>query len=77
MTEVKLRLEDDQVAFLLQCKKFGFKDEDSMVRAALEHFKNEIKDQDLKDSADLYAELYKENHKLHEITEDAISGWPE
>ena len=77
MTEVKLSLEDEQVAFLHECKKFGFKDEETMVRTALKNLKKEIENHDLKKSADLYAELYEGNHELHEITEEAISGWPE
>ncbi len=77
MTEVKLRLEDDQVAFLHECKKFGFKDEDSMVSTALDHLKKEMETCDLKSSADLYAELYEEDNELRQITDNAISEWPE
>lgn len=77
MTEVKLKLEHDQVTFLHECKKFGFKDEDSMVRTALEHLRKEIENNDLKNSADLYTELYEEDHELRRITESGISGWPE
>lgn len=76
MTEIKLKLKEDQITFLHECKKLGFKDKSSLVRTALEHFRKDIESKDLKKSADLYAELYKEDQELHELTESAISGWP-
>ena len=48
-----------------------------MVRAALSHLKEELELQSLKQSADLYAEVYAEDPELKELTETAISGWPE
>lgn len=77
MTQIKLILKDDQITFLHGCKKLGFKDKSSLVRTALEHFRKEIESKDLKKSADLYAELYKEDQELHELTDSAISEWPE
>ena len=76
MTEITLKLEDDQITFLQECKKLGFKDKSSLVRTALERFKKDIEGKDLKSSADLYAELYKEDQGLQELTEGAIAGWP-
>lgn len=76
MTEIKLNLKEDQIMFLHECEKFGFKDKSSLVRTALEHFRKEIKSKDLKKSADLYTELYKEDQELQELTESSISGWP-
>ena len=77
MTEVKLAFDDDQITFLSECEKFGFRDKSSMVRTALECFRKEIENKHLKKSADLYAELYKEDQELRELTESATSGWPE
>lgn len=76
MTEITLKLEDDQITFLHECKKLGFKDKSSLVRTALERFKKDIESKDLKKSADLYAEIYKEDQELRELTEGAILGWP-
>jgi hypothetical protein len=33
--------------------------------------------ENLKKSAELYAEIYSEDNDLKELTETAISGWPE
>jgi hypothetical protein len=33
--------------------------------------------QSLRDSADLYEEIYQGNAELRELTEAAVKGWPE
>jgi hypothetical protein len=33
--------------------------------------------ENLKKSAELYSEIYSENDNLKELTETALSGWPE
>ena len=48
-----------------------------MVRIALEHLKNELDLRELRKSADLYAEIYEKDTEIQELTEGAISGWPE
>ena len=48
-----------------------------MVRAALLRLQEELELQSLKQSANLYAEVYEEEAELQELTETAISGWPE
>ena len=49
----------------------------SMVRAALLRLKEELELQSLKQSANLYAEVYAEETELQEVTKTAIQGWPE
>jgi len=48
-----------------------------MIRAAIEQLKKELELERLRESADLYSELYAEDNDLKEITEAAINGWPE
>ena len=48
-----------------------------MLRAAIDHFKKEIELESLRKSADLYSEIYSEDDDLKELTEIAITGWPE
>jgi hypothetical protein len=48
-----------------------------MVRSALQHFRDELELQSLRESADLYAEVYAEDLELQTLTEAAIEGWPE
>ena len=76
MQQAKFSVEQTHIDFLNNYRVYGFKDKSSMVRAALSHLKEELELQSLKQSADLYAEVYAEDPELKELTETAISGWP-
>lgn len=77
MLQGKFSVEEEQARFLNNYKEYGFKDKSSMLRAAIRHFKNEIELGRLKQSADLYSEIYSEDKDLKELTETAATGWPE
>jgi hypothetical protein len=77
MLQAKFSVEESQSHFLKNFKVYGFKDKSSMLRAALDHFKKEIELESLRKSADLYSEIYSEDDDLKELTEIAITGWPE
>ena len=48
-----------------------------MVRAALDRLREELELQRLRESADLYTDIYEGDHELKELTGSALSGWPE
>jgi len=77
MPQVKFSVQESQARFLNSFKDYGFKDKSSMARAAIDHFKKELELRRLKESADLYSEIYSEDTELKELTEAAITGWPE
>jgi len=77
MQQAKFSLSPPLVEFLNNYKRFGFKDKSSMVQAALQRLKEDFERQQLKQSADLYAEVYEQDTELQELTETAIAGWPE
>jgi hypothetical protein len=77
MQQAKFSLSPSLVEFLNNYKRFGFKDKSSMVQAALQRLKEEVEMQQLKQSADWYAEIYEQDTELQELTETAITGWPE
>jgi Arc/MetJ-type ribon-helix-helix transcriptional regulator len=77
MQQAKISIKDEQVKFLENHKLYGYKDKSSMVREALKCLKEEVERKTLRQSADLYAEIYKNDSELKELTESAISGWPE
>ena len=56
-----------------QFKSMGFKDKSSIVRLVLDKLHQEIEQQQLEQSAQLYAELYAQNE---ELTDAAIADWP-
>ena len=77
MQQAKFSLSQPLVEFLASHRAYGFKDKSAMVRAALAELKKDLELQGLKQSADLYAELYDKDPVLQEITGNAITGWPE
>lgn len=77
MQQAKFSLTSPIIDFLGDYKRYGFKDKSSMVRAALLQLQEELELESLKQSADLYAELYAEDDELFELTESAVVEWPE
>jgi Arc/MetJ-type ribon-helix-helix transcriptional regulator len=76
MIPTKVSLEQSQIDFLAQFKDFGFSDKSSVVRLALNRLRQEIEQQELERSADLYAEIYGEDVELQELTAMAGADWP-
>jgi Arc/MetJ-type ribon-helix-helix transcriptional regulator len=77
MVPTKVTLERSQIDFLAQFKDLGFKDKSSVVRLALNRLQQEMERQELERSADLYAEVYREDEDLQELTAIARADWPE
>lgn len=77
MIQVKFTLEQSHIDFLEQFKERGFKDKSSIVRVALEKLHQELEQQELIESAELYARLYMEDAELRQLTDLAIGNWPE
>ncbi len=77
MQQAKFSLTSPLIDFLGSYKRYGFKDKSSMVRIALLQLREELELESLKQSADLYAELYAEESELQELTELSIAEWPE
>jgi hypothetical protein len=77
MLQAKFSLKETQASFLSRYKDYGFKDRSTMLRAAIDQFKKNLEIEHLKQSADLYAEVYSEDDDLKELTETALDGWPE
>ena len=48
-----------------------------MIRSALQQMQEELEQQRLQASADLYAELYESDIDLQELTTAALNEWPE
>jgi len=65
------KLTDPLMEFLCNYKLYGFDNKSSMVREALLRLKREL---ELKQSADLNAEIYEEDADLRELTETAVRG---
>ena len=77
MLQAKFSLTDEQAEFVNRFAVLGYPDKSSLVRAAIERLRRESMQQRLRESADLYAEVYNEDDQLQELTEQAIEDWPE
>ncbi|MEZ4661391.1 MAG: hypothetical protein R2911_27895 [Caldilineaceae bacterium] len=76
MIQTKFTLYDNQVDFLTQFRTYGFKDKSDMVRHALDALQHAFEQQQLRESAKLYAELYDEDAESREWIEAAAQQWP-
>ncbi|RIK31043.1 MAG: hypothetical protein DCC55_36835 [Chloroflexi bacterium] len=77
MQQAKFSLDPQQIEFLNQHRAYGYRDKSAMVRAALTRLQRLLEEESLRESADLYAELFEEDTELQELTESATVGWPE
>lgn len=77
MLQARFRVEERQARFLDEYRDYGFKDKSTMLRAAIDHFQDRVTREHLKQSAELYAEVYSEDEDLRELTEAALTGWPQ
>ena len=77
MQQAKFSLTPPLVDFLGDYRMYGFKDKSTMVRIALQRLREELELQSLKQSANLYAEIYDEDGELQDLTEMAVQDWPE
>lgn len=77
MLQAKFSVKESHARFLSRYKEYGFKDKSTMLRIAIDQFKKNLELEQLKQSADLYAEDYSGNKDLKELTETALDGWPE
>ena len=77
MQQVKVSVNEKQIDFLNNHSSYGFKDKSSLVRKAIDYFRNELEIQKLNKSADLYSEIYSKDSELQNLTNSALSEWPE
>ena len=77
MQQAKFSLSEAHFDLINQFEALGYADKSSLVRAALDRFGRDLSQQQIQDSADLYAELYAHDEELQELTEQAIPEWPE
>ncbi|MCG3158582.1 MAG: hypothetical protein DKINENOH_05226 [bacterium] len=77
MIQAKFSLEENHVNFLNLFKKYGFKDKSAVIRTALERLEKELEMEKLKSSAEMYASLYESDRELQDLTNSAITEWPE
>jgi metal-responsive CopG/Arc/MetJ family transcriptional regulator len=76
MQQAKISFDENHISFINKYQELGFKDKSSLVRSAIEEFIKSVEKQKLVKSAKLYAEIYKEDSELRDLTNSAIEDWP-
>jgi len=76
MIQTTINFNDSDLSFLNNFKQYGFENKSDLIRTALAYMKQKFAKNDLKESADLYAEIYNEDKEVQEMTKSAMSGWP-
>lgn len=76
MKQAKFSLTESQVSFIEEYRIYGFKDKSEMVRNALERFREVLFLQDLKRSAQIYAELYEADDEAQSWVDAGVRDWP-
>ncbi len=74
--QAKFSIEETHHAFLSSYRTHGYRDRSEMLRTAIEALREKLEEQELEESAALYAEIYAESTELQELTESAMIGWP-
>jgi len=77
MPQQKFSVHETQAEFLSNYKVYGFKDKSSMVRKAIDQLQRRLELDALRESAELYSDIYSVDADLKELTQSAITGWPE
>jgi Arc/MetJ-type ribon-helix-helix transcriptional regulator len=72
MISTYVSLEEGQLDFVNQYQRYGFKDQNELVQAALRRLQEELELRHLQESADLYAELYESDRELQDLTNSAL-----
>lgn len=77
MAQEQINIENNQIVFLNEFERYGFKNKDELVQVALNRLQSDLEKKSLQESAELYAEIYDEDAELQELTEAAAMEFPE
>lgn len=74
--EIIFKLDESQIEFIECHQTYGFKDKSELLASALKILQSELEANELKKSAELYAEIYQEERELQDITKLGLAEWP-
>jgi Arc/MetJ-type ribon-helix-helix transcriptional regulator len=77
MMQTNVKIEESQAEFLDHYSQYGFKDKNELVREALNRLRDDLDQKSLRESAELYAEIYQNDADLQDLTELALLDLPE
>jgi hypothetical protein len=77
MQEANSSLTPPRIDTLNQDEPVGSRDTSEMACNALQQLWEEMDLKSLRDSAELYEKIYRDDAELQELTEAAVVGWPD
>jgi Arc/MetJ-type ribon-helix-helix transcriptional regulator len=77
MIQSKFTISQENLSFLEKHAQFGFKDKSEAVRTALDRLRAHMLREQLRSSAELYADLYTDDEESQEWIGGAVEDWPE
>ena len=77
MEQIKISLKKEQIEFIQNHSKFGFKDRSSLIRKAVEVLKENIESDNLRASAKILSEIYSNDDRTKDWIKDSNKSWPD
>lgn len=74
MPQIKVSLDDANADFISKFRDYGYASKSAIVDDAVRRLHQELMNQALLESAELYQEIYQEDLELQELTESAASS---
>jgi hypothetical protein len=76
MIQSKFTISEENMQFLDQHSRFGFKDKSEAVRSALDKLSAHLLLEQLRASAQAYSEIYENDEETREWLDNADEEWP-
>ena len=73
MPQLKITLQQANLDFVSHYQDYGYESKSAMVETAIAELEKKLESQRILDSAQLYAEIYREDEELQQLTDDAAS----
>ena len=74
MPQIKISLDDENAEFVSNFKEYGYSSKSAIVDDAVKRLHRELMSQALRESAELYQQIYQEDLELQELTDSAASS---
>ena len=74
MPQIKISLDDENANFVNNFREYGYSSKSAIVDDAVKRLHRELMSQALRESAELYQQIYQEDLELQQLTDSAASS---
>jgi len=75
MRQAKFTINEAHDKFVSRYNELGLKDKSAVVREALNCYMERFEEEQMRRGVELYAEIYKQDEELQELTRDSMENW--